>query len=353
MATIASMKNSSKLSVESELAQLLGQHERTFHSEAEATLFKQNQPSVWQFLFSKLKTAGNGCINVRNRITSFLPNYRCDHEETDDGYLVRGRLPILDNEIVAQLDRIAENNALLVWGALFIECPPAFQGGQLTLIDVDVLLAALSYLMGGVPPKDVSGVLSNAKQISIALASELTKQREIVTNFISERTIELEAFKASLAESFKLRASSSLWSSRAKWHRIGLMIWFSIFAGITIGLLVYLIPRIPEIAGYLPKEANGAFPYVSVLFVLIPAVGIGWVLRIISRFINNNQVLADDARHREVMTQTYLNLVADKSSGVTEQDRLIMLSAIFRPLPGAQTDEVAPPTILDLLKKEN
>jgi hypothetical protein len=83
----------------------------------------------------------------------------------------------------------------------------------------------------------------------------------------------------------------------------------------------------------------------------IPVLGAAWLLRLISRFLNNNQVLADDARHRQVMTQTYLALVADPNSQVTEKDRLIMLNAIFRPLPGAQTDEVAPPTILDLLKK--
>ncbi len=53
------------------------------------------------------------------------------------------------------------------------------------------------------------------------------------------------------------------------------------------------------------------------------------------------------------MTRTYRALVADKDSGVAEKDRLVMLNAIFRPLPGTQVDEVAPPTILDLMKRES
>lgn len=116
-------------------------------------------------------------------------------------------------------------------------------------------------------------------------------------------------------------------------------------------VIYYFVQHLSEFSTELPHDATGNVPYVGLLLVLIPMLGAAWLLRLISRFLNNNQVLADDARHRQVMTQTYLALVADPNSQVTEKDRLIMLNAIFRPLPGAQTDEVAPPTVLDLLKK--
>jgi hypothetical protein len=118
-------------------------------------------------------------------------------------------------------------------------------------------------------------------------------------------------------------------------------------------LLFYIVLHMADLAAVIPKEADGRFSYVSVAFVLIPAIGAAWLLRLISRFVNANQILADDARHRQAMTRAYLAFVADPDSKVTEKDRLVMLTAIFRPLPGGQAEDVAPPSILDILKKEN
>jgi len=124
-----------------------------------------------------------------------------------------------------------------------------------------------------------------------------------------------------------------------------------IFAAAASALGWYVITHIAQISGAIPKDKDGAITYYSLVFFIVPVLAAGWLLRLLSRFINNQMALLDDARHRDVMTKTYLALVSDKQSGVDEKDRLVMLSAIFRPLPGAQIEEIAPPTILDLLKK--
>ena len=83
------------------------------------------------------------------------------------------------------------------------------------------------------------------------------------------------------------------------------------------------------------------------LIVTLPVAIVVWILRAILRFANLNLSLAEDAAQREVMAQTYVNLLA--TGQLTEkEDRQLMLSALFRPLPGIQEIDAAPTTIIDI-----
>jgi hypothetical protein len=46
-----------------------------------------------------------------------------------------------------------------------------------------------------------------------------------------------------------------------------------------------------------------------------------------------------------------LNLVATKEAEMTEGERAVMLTALFRPAPGQPTDDAAPQTLLELIGK--
>jgi hypothetical protein len=185
-------------------------------------------------------------------------------------------------------------------------------------------------------------------------AEETSKQlRDTVNQFLSDEREKLSAFKQSLSEEVKLRSASKLWSDRARWHRSVAIISLIAFIGILCLALWYIGSHFKQIVELLPRDKDNHVEYVSIALLAIPAIGIGWGLKVLARFIQNNSILGDDSRQRQAMTRTYLALVADKDSGVTEKDRLVMLNAIFRPLPGTQVDEVAPPTILDLMKREH
>ena len=126
--------------------------------------------------------------------------------------------------------------------------------------------------------------------------------------------------------------------------------WFVLFAGIAVGVGAYIYTNIVAIAADIPKDKEGVITYHSLVFFIVPVVAVAWLLRLISRFVSTSLQLRDDARHRDAMLKTYLALVGNKDSKVDEKDRLVMLTAIFRPLPGAQSEDVAPPSIMDLVK---
>jgi hypothetical protein len=212
------------------------------------------------------------------------------------------------------------------------------------------------YVSGGVVTTDVaSKVWDFQGQVERAgkHANETSKELQgAFDKFVAEEREKLQAFKGSLSEEVKLRSASNLWSDRALWHRLVSGVSLLAFFGTIACTLWYIAAHIETIISLLPRDKDNHIEYVSVALIAIPAVGVGWTLKVLARFIQSNSILGDDSRQRQAMTRTYLALVADKDSGVTEKDRLVMLNAIFRPLPGIQTDELAPPTILDLLKKE-
>jgi hypothetical protein len=78
----------------------------------------------------------------------------------------------------------------------------------------------------------------------------------------------------------------------------------------------------------------------------IPAVLIGWVLRLIHRVATTNLALMSEASERMAMVQTFLALIRDNVA--TEEDRILILQALFRP-SSASGDEGAPPHWFDLL----
>ncbi|MCA6101214.1 hypothetical protein J6525_22780 [Bradyrhizobium sp. WSM 4400] len=155
----------------------------------------------------------------------------------------------------------------------------------------------------------------------------------------------------SLSEEVRLRSVSELWQNRARWHRGIAGAALAVFFVAVAALVGYCAMHMDQIVAALPRDKDQHVEYVSIALLAIPALAVGWCLKILARLVHTNSVLGDDSRQRQAMTRTYLALVADSSSQVTTEDRLVMLNAIFRPLPGSQSDEVAPPTILDLINK--
>jgi hypothetical protein len=72
-----------------------------------------------------------------------------------------------------------------------------------------------------------------------------------------------------------------------------------------------------------------------------------WVLRIISRQLLTHFVMASDAGERVAMIKTFLALM-QLPEHVKEEDRILILSSLFR--PSAKTEDAAtPPNWFDLL----
>jgi hypothetical protein len=347
------------------LASLLSVREKRFSSErsADAQVFGQQQRQLWTTLLDSLPNIGNPSQTIREKILQAVTQTTAfQRTQEDDEIVLAANIPFLTQEIVRQVVEIAKGNAMAVWAALAVECRNIVGEIPVQLLSWNFITQVLSYLTGGVSPKDFTSIVeslntaiynlnvqTNTAKTEIESAQESADHK--TKAFVDEKKAELASFMVSLSEDIKLKSSSSLWANRAGWYRFGTAAWFAVFVLLASSVIVYFMEHVSDFVKDLPKDSSGNIPYASIVLILIPALGAAWLLRLISRFLNNNHVLADDARHRQVMTQTYLALVADNKSEVTDKDRLVMLSAIFRPLPGAQIEEVAPPSILDLLKK--
>lgn len=161
---------------------------------------------------------------------------------------------------------------------------------------------------------------------------------------------EHEALKKQTAEAFVLEGAQTLWEKKASGHAkrfwCGLIAMTLIVCG---GILLFYFHGKNFIFGLSPKN-DGDLPYAVLALIGICIVSIAWVLRFLARFIHENMILQTDSTHRRAMLQTYLALVGDKGAKMESTDRVLVLNAIFRPLPGHQAEDVAPPTILDLAK---
>jgi hypothetical protein len=84
--------------------------------------------------------------------------------------------------------------------------------------------------------------------------------------------------------------------------------------------------------------------------ITIPALFYAWFLKNVSRMFVQNLTLADDAAHRRALAITYLGLAENPKLSISEQDRALILNALFRPILGQSSDEGPPAGLLELIK---
>lgn len=98
------------------------------------------------------------------------------------------------------------------------------------------------------------------------------------------------------------------------------------------------------------KSADG-ISLTGLAAITVPVLAYGWLLRHVSRIFVQNLSLQADAAHRRVMAATYLGLARIKAAGVTDQERALVLNALFRSPPPHSADDGPPSGLLDLIKK--
>lgn len=162
---------------------------------------------------------------------------------------------------------------------------------------------------------------------------------------------EIATYKLEIGASLVVKDAEQLWNDKHQSHKNLFYICSSIFSAAVLTVIVLSIKYWPAIS----KEIMALEPLFkghilgAITLLLIPVLGFAWVLRLLSRFTIQNMILADDAQMRKVMAQTYVKLVSAKAIE-DPQDRAIILTALFRPLPGAQGEDISPPSITDVLK---
>ncbi|MBG6211769.1 hypothetical protein IWQ49_006460 [Labrenzia sp. EL_126] len=173
------------------------------------------------------------------------------------------------------------------------------------------------------------------------------------TNEVLEHAEEqIDLYGKKVGATLVVEAAHTLWGNKSRSHKTSFYVSGGIFVAIVavaLGLPTYYWEALySEILNLDKLFENHIFG--GVLVLLVPILGVAWILRLISRFTIQNMILADDAEMRKVMAETYVKLVTENAIHEPE-DRAIILTALFRPLPGSHGEDVSPPSISDVIKQ--
>ncbi|MCW2274783.1 hypothetical protein GJ654_19140 [Rhodoblastus acidophilus] len=303
----------------------------------------------------------------------------CDVTQDNSEYVVTSSLSILSPQKYKFITDFMLNNPLDTLGGIIAENGPAFvqmEISQKTNYDeIKILFEPIASFFATIHAvrmsqarerqmlqKTLSETLSRAELSQAAInaaiddaANELLKAQELIKvseknidEFIETSTQKVIAIKALAHESSSLESAANIWKSKVIKHYFVFILGIIALSVLSVGFAWAVLWNIDAIISHLPKKTDGDIPYGALAIMIIPLLACLWVLRIAGLWITNAQTLAEDSEQRRAMLDTYFALVADENAKMEQSDRILILNAIFRPLPGHQTEDVAPPSLLDL-----
>jgi hypothetical protein len=163
---------------------------------------------------------------------------------------------------------------------------------------------------------------------------------------------EWETQKRVYDEKLALLAPATYWESkqiRHRWFALGYGSVFALF--IAIGLCCFVRFGVDVLSKASEQAAQGTAYVPRLLEVLIPAFLGVWILRILGRMLATHLQLWEDARERLTMVKTFLALMRDSQRGalVKDEDRILILSALFRHSSPSSVDDAPPASWFDVL----
>jgi len=155
-----------------------------------------------------------------------------------------------------------------------------------------------------------------------------------------------ETFHAHLA----LKAPATYWASKQTMHIIVAAISGIIFFALS-GLAIWLVwQNGPTFVSAVTQDKAG-FNMGAFAMITIPALFGAWSMRFVARIFVSNLHLGQDAGLRSTMITTYLALMKDPDSGVTREERALILNAMFRAADHHGEDDGPSPKLIELMRQ--
>lgn len=167
------------------------------------------------------------------------------------------------------------------------------------------------------------------RRLAKAVIRGASRRAEQVRSEADSALANIEATRATYAERMRLEAPVRYWRTKSKSHGATARNWGLALVGylILVALLVWFaFPRIWEAAK--PGAALSGQHFLLVAIVGAGLTLIFWMARLIVRIYLGERHLQTDAQERRVMTQAYLALI--KESAASDEERIVILSALFR-----------------------
>lgn len=177
----------------------------------------------------------------------------------------------------------------------------------------------------------------------------LNSHRETFDGNISAASMRLKELEEFYHQKLATEAPVNYWRRKATKHRY-LSIGFAALVTVAFASAAYGIYCAWKL---LPAYRTEFEPYdpLNVTLILISTGAAAWLLRILVRLFLSQVHLMETASEKVVMVENYLALLKE-SAGVTDNDRGLVLGALFRHTPtGLVKDDAAPPNLFDALAR--
>ena len=199
--------------------------------------------------------------------------------------------------------------------------------------------------------------------VNASQASKASQEARDASRASADNLEEFIAEKKSLFSSLEYlyRRQLTLQEPAVSWEKIAQSktrvwgSWLFIFALMVIApILAALISweQVSTAVSKVTSAPSGGFSISGVAVITVPALFYAWLLKNISRVFIQNLNLADDAAHRKSLALTYMGLLQDEKHPTSDQERAIILNALFRPIPPQTNDEGPPAGLIDLIQKK-
>jgi hypothetical protein len=211
---------------------------------------------------------------------------------------------------------------------------PAFQAG------IDVISAKQA--------------LESARETEAAIgATKLQLDR-----FVASRSDDIELLAKRYREEIVFEKPANYWAGEQRAKSVQWITYLTVFGFAAILPVILALSFPGQLHEFIAKatetnQPGGMISLGGVAVITVPALFYAWLLKNISRLFNQAHTLADDAGHRRALAITYLGLAENKDLGMSEQERALILNALFRPLPQQGSDEGPPNGLLDLLRSRS
>ena len=193
-----------------------------------------------------------------------------------------------------------------------------------------------------------------AKSQSVAALKRSDEAASKLDEYIESKTSLFNRLEDLYRKQLTLQEPAVSWENIAKRKTKVWIGWLIFFALLVITPVIAAIVEWDVVSAAIAKitaASNGGFSISGLAIISVPALFYAWLLKNVSRVFIQNLNLADDASHRRSLALTYMGLLQDEKHPATDQDRAIILNALFRPIPPQTNDEGPPAGLIDLIKK--
>ncbi len=210
---------------------------------------------------------------------------------------------------------------------------------------------------------DIETIKEDARR-AVMMFGEVLEQSHQNAERVSLSQENIKRHADAVREELRIDSTKKLWQSRA-WSST-VSFWISAAAiliafAAPIGSAYFYLDAILVALRHIGDAATQGLPIeatnaqlltatISRLAVItVPLAIYFWAVKLLVRFNARAMVLMDDARQRETMMDVYVYLI--ENNGATQEERALVLNALFRPAPGHGAENVDPPNFTDLLSR--